>query len=249
MTTPFSDLAIDGPLLVAVAIAALAGLVSFLSPCILPLVPGYLSYVTGLTGSDLSAPNRRGRVAVGTGLFIVGFTAIFTLLSFAFNSLGRVLVTNTVWLERAAGVLIIVMGLVFMGALGGFDRIIRVKRLPDAGLLAAPILGAVFALSWTPCLSPTLTAVLSLSTVQGGTGRGIVLAVAYCLGLGIPFILFGLGFRKAAGIFGVLKRHSQLISRIGGAAMVLIGLALVTGYWTMFMNFLRATVGPGEIGI
>lgn len=249
MTTPFADLAFDGPLLVAVAIAALAGLVSFLSPCILPLVPGYLSYVTGLTGDDLSSPNRRGRIVTGTILFILGFTAIFTLLSFAFNSLGQILVTNTVWLERVAGVLIIVMGLVFMGVLGGFDRIVRFTRLPDAGLVAAPVLGAVFALSWTPCLSPTLTAVLSLSTVQGGTGRGVVLAVAYCLGLGLPFLAFGLGFRKAAGIFSALKRRSQLISRIGGVAMVLIGIALVTGYWTTFMNLLRATVGPGEIGI
>ena len=245
MTSPFADLALDGPLLVAVVVAATAGLVSFLSPCILPLVPGYLSYVTGLTGADLESSRRRGRVTLGTGLFVLGFTAVFTAISFAFAGLGRFLAGN-IWLERGAGVLIIVMGLAFLGVIPGFDRLVRVRRLPAAGLAAAPLLGAVFALSWTPCLSPTLTAVLGLSTVSGGTGRGVTLAIAYCLGLGIPFLLFGLGFRALAGF---LKRHARLITRIGGTALVLIGLMLATGYWTEFMNWLRATVGTGVIGI
>lgn len=246
MSSPFADLALDGPLLVAVAVAALAGLVSFLSPCILPLVPGYLSYVTGLTGADLEAPSRRGRVLVGGVLFIAGFTAVFTVMSFAFSSLGRVLATSSDWLERGAGVLIVVMGLAFLGVIPGFDRLVRVRKLPAAGLFAAPVLGAVFALSWTPCLSPTLTAVLGLSTVSGGTGRGVTLAVAYCLGLGIPFLLFGLGFRTLAGF---LKRHSRVITRIGAIALIVIGLAMATGYWTELMNWLRATIGPGEVGI
>ncbi|MGH8878355.1 MAG: cytochrome c biogenesis CcdA family protein [Stackebrandtia sp.] len=246
MSSDFSHLALDGPLLVAIAVAAMAGLVSFLSPCILPLVPGYLSYVTGLTGADLEAPRRRGRVAAGTGLFIAGFTAVFTLISFAFSSLGAALLANAAWVERVAGVAINDMGLAFLGVIPGFDRLVRVRKLPAAGLYAAPVLGAVFALSWTPCLSPTLTAVLGLSTVSGGTGRGVTLAIAYCLGLGIPFLLFGLGFRTLAGF---LKRHSRLLTRIGGIALIVIGIALASGYWTELMNWLRATVGPGEIGI
>ncbi|CAM3379061.1 cytochrome c biogenesis CcdA family protein [Stackebrandtia soli] len=248
--TPFADLALDGPLLVAIAVAALAGLVSFASPCILPLVPGYVSYVTGLAGADLDSGGRRGRVLAGCVLFIVGFTVVFTTISFAFSSIGGALLASaTLWTERIVGVVIIVMGLAFLGILPGFDRLVRVQRLPQAGLYAAPLLGAVFALSWTPCLSPTLAAVLGLSVVSGGTGRGVTLAVAYCLGLGIPFLLFGLGFRKLMDVFDFLKRHTRLISRIGGVALVIIGLALVTGYWTELMNWLRATVGPGEIGI
>ncbi|GAA4909181.1 cytochrome c-type biogenesis protein [Stackebrandtia albiflava] len=249
MDTPFAAIAFDGPLLVAVGVAALAGLVSFLSPCILPLVPGYLSYVTGLAGADLQSPGRRGRVLAGCSLFIAGFTLVFVLLNFALSSLGRVLATHQEWLERGVGALIIVMGLAFLGVIPGFDRLVRVQHLPRAGLLAAPILGIVFALSWTPCLSPTLTAVLGLSMVQDGTGRGITLGVAYCLGLGLPFLLFGLGFRKSMTAFGFLKRHSRLITRIGGVALILVGLTLVTGYWTVLMNWLRATVGTGVIGI
>lgn len=249
MTSPFAELAADGPLLVAMGVAALAGLVSFLSPCILPLVPGYVSYVTGLSGADLESPRRRGRVAAGCALFIAGFTAVFTVISFAFSSIGGLLVTNTAWLERIAGVLIIVMGLAFLGVIPGMDRLVRVQRLPRAGLYAAPVLGAVFALSWTPCLSPTLTAVLALGATQDGTGRGVTLAIAYCLGLGLPFLLFGLGFRKVMDVFSFFKRHSRTLTRVGGVAMILIGLALVTGLWTEAMNWLRATVGPGEVGI
>lgn len=250
MTSPFAELAADGPLLVAMGVAALAGLVSFLSPCILPLVPGYVSYVTGLSGADLASPqHHRGRVLAGCALFIAGFTAVFTLISFAFSTLGGVLVSNTAWLERVAGVLIIVMGLAFLGAIPGLDRLVRVQKLPRAGLYAAPVLGAVFALSWTPCLSPTLTAVLALGATQDGTARGVTLAIAYCLGLGLPFLLFGLGFRKMMDVFTFFKRHSRTLTRVGGIAMILIGLALVTGLWTEAMNWLRATVGPGEVGI
>ncbi len=247
MDTPFAALALDGPLLVAVGIAALAGLVSFLSPCILPLVPGYVSYVTGLAGTDLQAGRHRGRILLGSLLFIVGFTAVFVLLSFAFSSVGGMLAQNAAWLERGVGVLIIIMGLAFLGVIPGFDRLARVQQLPKAGLAAAPIFGAVFALSWTPCLSPTLTAVLGLSAVQGGAARGVTLGIAYCLGLGIPFLLFGLGFDRLAGF---LKRYARVITVAGAILLILIGTALVTGYWTELMNWLRATMGgTGVIGI
>lgn len=249
MTSPFADMAVNGPLTLAVGVAALAGLVSFLSPCILPLAPSYVSYVTGLTGADLESPGKRGRVLAGCALFIAGFTAVFTFLTFAAASASSAVLTNQLWLERAAGVFIIVMGLAFLGVVPGLNRLVRVQNLPRAGLVSAPVLGSVFALSWIPCLSPTLAAVMGMSMVSGSGGRGVTLAVAYCIGLGLPFLLFGLGFRKFAGLFQFFKRHSLNIARAGGAAMVALGLALVTGYWIVFINWLQATVGPGEIGI
>ncbi|MGH8792990.1 MAG: cytochrome c biogenesis CcdA family protein [Stackebrandtia sp.] len=248
-TSPFADIAAGGPLLLAVGVAALAGLVSFLSPCILPLVPSYVSYVTGLTGADLDAPGRRGRVLAGCALFIAGFTAVFTFLTFAAASASSAVWSSQLWLERVAGVLIVVMGLAFLGVVPGLNRLVRVQHLPRAGLASAPVLGSVFALSWTPCLSPTLAVVMGLSMVSGGAGRGVVLAIAYCLGLGLPFLLFGLGFRKLVGVFDFFKRHSRHIARAGGVAMVLLGLALASGYWLKFMTWLQAAVGPVEIGI
>jgi cytochrome c-type biogenesis protein len=251
----FAAIANGGPIAVAVAVAAIAGLVSFLSPCILPLVPGYLSYVTGLSGADLDdALNRptaasRGRILAGAAGFIAGFTAVFTAITMLAATIGRTLLMNARAFEVAAGVLVIVLGLAFLGVVPGLQREWRIHRLPVAGLASAPVLGAVFALSWTPCLSPTLGAVTTLATVDGSTGRAIVLAVAYCLGLGIPFIIFGLGFRKLIGLNRAVRRNSVWVTRVGGAMLIVIGLALVTGGWTEFINWLRATVGAGEVSL
>ncbi|GLZ77120.1 cytochrome C biogenesis protein CcdA [Actinorhabdospora filicis] len=246
----FSDVASSGPLLLAIGVAALAGLVSFASPCILPLVPGYLSYVTGLAGSDLDSGRRRGRILAGCALFIAGFTVVFTILSFAFAQIGRTLLVNQAVVERVIGVGIIVLGVIFLGIIPGTQGMWRSQRkLPDAGLIGAPVLGAVFALSWTPCLSPTLGAVLGMSAVSGQAGRGVVLAVAYCLGLGLPFLAFGLGFRKLLGVFSFIRRHSRWVTAVGGVLLILVGLALVTGVWADFNNWLRAEIGPGEVGI
>jgi len=260
----FAHLASTGPLLVAVGVALLAGLVSFLSPCVLPLVPGYLSYVTGMAGADLDAglgtdprgnavPKTgkpiRGRILAGSLLFVAGFTVVFTLTGVVVAQAGRALLVHERVVEIGVGALVIVLGLAFAGLIPGLQRDLRIHRLPNAGLAGAPVLGAVFALSWTPCVGPTLGAVLGLAMVGGQTGRAVTLTVAYCLGLGLPFLAFGLGFRRLLGLFAVVRRHSAWVTRIGGALLVLVGLALVTGGWTEFVNWLRAAVGAGTVGI
>ncbi|MBQ1051600.1 cytochrome c biogenesis protein CcdA [Micromonospora sp. C51] len=275
----FGQLAESGPLLLALGAAALAGLVSFLSPCVLPLMPGYLSYVTGLAGADLEgrhespavdetpddgggvgtavrertrvAPAVKGRVLAGTLLFIAGFTVVFTATAVLFSGVGRVFFDHERTLEIIVGGLIVVLGLGYLGALPGFQREFRINRLPAAGLLGAPVLGAVFALSWVPCTGPTLAAVLGMATTSGQTDRAVVLAVAYCLGLGLPFVVFGLGFNRLLGVFRTVRRHSRWVTRIGGALLILIGLALVTGGWTNVVIWLQTTVGVGnfEVGI
>jgi cytochrome c-type biogenesis protein len=251
----FASIASGGPILVAVAVAAIAGLVSFLSPCILPLVPGYLSYVTGLAGADLDdALHRptaasRGRILAGAAGFIAGFTAVFTVITMLAASLGRTLLLNARIFEVVAGVIVIVLGLGFIGFVPGLQREFRIHKLPAAGLASAPVLGAVFALSWTPCVSPTLGAVLTMATVDGSTSRAAVLAIAYCLGLGLPFLAFGLGFRKLIGLHRAVRRNSMWVTRIGGGLLILVGLALVTGGWSEFINWLRATVGAGQVWI
>jgi cytochrome c-type biogenesis protein len=260
----FAGLASNGPLLAAVGVAALAGLVSFLSPCVLPLVPGYLSYVTGMAGADLDAAlgtdprgnpvprngtHARGRILLGGLLFVAGFTVIFTLTGVLVARAGRALLVHERIVEVVVGVLVIGLGLAFAGLVPGLQRDLRIHRLPSAGLAGAPVLGAVFALSWTPCVGPTLGAVMGLAAVGGQTGRAVTLTVAYCLGLGLPFLAFGLGFRRLLGLFSVVRRHSRWVTRVGGALLVLVGLALVTGGWTAFIDWLRATVGAGTVGV
>jgi cytochrome c-type biogenesis protein len=264
MGTSFAHLASSGPLLAAVAVAAIAGLVSFLSPCVLPLVPGYVSYVTGMAGADLDAAlgtdpqgrpvprsgrPARGRILLGSLLFVAGFTVVFILTGVVAAQAGRALLVHERVLEIVVGLLVIVLGLAFAGLIPGLQRDVRMHRLPSAGLAGAPVLGAVFALSWTPCVGPTLGAVLGLAAVGGQTGRAVTLTVAYCLGLGLPFFAFALGFRRLLAVFGWVRRHSAWVTRIGGALLVLVGLALVTGGWTEFINWLRATVGAGTVGI
>lgn len=237
-----------GPLIVAVGIAALAGLVSFLSPCVLPLVPGYLSYVTGLVGADLDSP-RKGRVLAGVGLFIAGFAAVYITVSVIAAEAGRMLVEYNRQVQMVVGLLIIVLGLAFLGLIPGLQNEVRIRRLPEAGLLGAPVFGAVFALSWAPCLSPTLAAVVGMAGVGGNTGRAVVLAIAYCLGIGLPFLIFGLGLRRLAGVTKAIRRNSRWVTRIGGAMLIIVGLALVTGVWGDFLIWLRVTVGVGSVGI
>jgi cytochrome c-type biogenesis protein len=260
MGATFAHLASSGPLLLAVAVAALAGLVSFLSPCVLPLVPGYLSYVTGLAGTDLEGRTARplpdaagatrsvkGRVLAGTLLFIAGFAAVFVALNVLVASAALTLVANRRVLEIAGGALLIVLGLAFMGLVPGLQREWRVHRLPSAGLIGAPVFGAVFALSWIPCVGPTLGAVITLGTTTGSLGRAVTLAIAYCLGLGIPFLVFGLGFRRILGVVKAIRRNSRWVTRIGGGMLVVVGLLLVTGAWWHFVLWLQyqgADVSP-----
>lgn len=244
MGDTFAGIAGAGPLAAAAAVAAIAGLVSFLSPCILPLVPGYLSYVTGLAGADLDAGHRRGRILAGVSLFILGFAVVFVA--------GAILATRTTSLlglytyrrtiEIVIGSLIIVFGLVFAGLVPVLQREWRIQRLPSAGLAGAPVFGAVFALSWIPCTGPTIGVVFGLAAVESSVPRAVVLALAYCLGLGLPFLAFGLGFQRLLGLFRAVRRNSRWVTRTGGALLVLTGLALVTGAWATFIDWLRIAV-------
>ena len=258
----------SGPLVVGAGVSALAGLVSFLSPCVLPLVPGYVSYVTGIAGADLDAalgsdpsgrpvaappkPVRsrtrvRGRVLLGSVLFVAGFTTVFTLLAFATGGVGGFLLEHQQTLEQVVGVLVIVFGLGYLGVLPGLQREARVRWLPASGLAGAPLLGAVFGLGWIPCVGPTLGAVLGLAAVQGGALRGAVLAVAYCVGLGVPFVVFGLGFRRVLGGFASVRRHSKWVVRIGGVLLVAVGAALLFGVWDELVIWVRSTIGAGGV--
>jgi cytochrome c-type biogenesis protein len=255
MGETFRGIASSGPLVIAVGVAALAGLVSFLSPCVLPLVPGYLSYVTGMAGADLNdALHRptnaaRGRIVLGTAGFIAGFTAVFVATTVLLARVGLSLSANERTVQVVVGILIVVMGLVFLGLVPGAYREFRIHKLPSAGLASAPVLGVVFGLSWSPCTGPTLGAVLALSQVQGSMARAVTLTIAYCLGLGLPFLIFGLGFRKLIGLHKAVRRNSVWVTRLGGAMLIVVGLALATGGWDLFINWLRAAVGPVSVSI
>ncbi|NUW44834.1 cytochrome c biogenesis CcdA family protein [Nonomuraea rhodomycinica] len=233
-----SDVVASGSLLLAVPIAVLAGIVSFLSPCVLPLVPGYLSYVTGM-----SADPRRGRLVLGTALFVAGFAVVFVTGGALFGTLGSVMRINADVITRVIGVLTIVLGLAFLGVLPALMRDVRIHRLPAAGLAGAPLLGVVFGLGWTPCIGPTLAVVLGLGLNEGSASRGALLAVAYALGLGLPFVAAALAYSKALRTFRAIRRHSRLITRIGGGMMVAVGLLLVTGLWGEMIASMQGLVG------
>ncbi|GII88485.1 cytochrome C biogenesis protein CcdA [Sphaerisporangium siamense] len=230
-----------GSLLVALPVAVAAGLVSFLSPCVLPLVPGYLSYVTGMSGDP-----RRGRMIAGSALFVLGFSLVFVLGGALFGGLGSALHGNAEVITRVLGALTIVLGLAFLGLIPGLQRDVRIHRLPAAGIAGAPLLGIVFGLGWTPCIGPTLSAVLALSLDQASAVRGAALAFAYALGLGVPFVLAALAYRKAIRTFSAVRRHSPLITRVGGAMLVLVGVLLVTGLWGQMIANMQGWVGGFE---
>jgi cytochrome c-type biogenesis protein len=234
----------NGPLIVAAGVAALVGLVGFVSPCVLPLVPGYLAYVAGLTGEN-SEPSRR-RMVGGAFLFVLGFTAIFVCQGVLFGQLGASLRDDTVVIERVLGAITIVMGIAFLGGLGILQREFKIHRLPKAGLVGAPLLGATFGLAWAPCLTPTYSVVYSMATSQGTAGRGAFLTAFYCLGLGVPFILVALGFGWVSGTLGFLRRHLRVVSQIGGTLLIVMGVLLVTGEWNHLMNMLRSDVGSSS---
>ena len=284
-------LILSGPLLFAVPVAAAAGAVTFLSPCVLPLVPGYLSYVTGMSGVDAqqpatgaetvpasapasgagaaaegqtavaegqttvavttvaagapAGPRRRPakrRALTGTALFVLGFSAVFASEGVAFGGLGSLLQRHSVGLTQIFGVLTIVLGLLFAGVLDRFPvtgRILKPSVRPRAGLVGAPMLGVLFGLSWTPCVGPTLTMVLTLSMTSGTAIRGAIQAFAYGLGLGIPFLIFALAFERGVAAFGFARRHARAISLIGGAMLVAVGILEVTGAWSSALLWLK----------
>lgn len=239
--TVFTSTVQNGPLLAAAGVAALVGVIGFLSPCVLPLVPGYLSYVAGLSG-DGTKPSQR-RMAGGALLFVLGFTVIFVIQGVLFGQLGSSINDHRKGLEQILGGVTILLGIVFLGGFGFLQRELKVHRLPRAGLLGAPLLGAAFGLAWTPCLTPTFGVVFSLSTVQGTAGRGAFLTFFYCLGLGIPFVLVALGFGWVSGALGFVRRHRRVVSAVGGVLLMTIGVLLVTGEWDHLMAVLRSSVG------
>jgi cytochrome c-type biogenesis protein len=239
----------SGALLLAVPIAALGGLVSFFSPCVLPLVPGYLSYVTGISGTDL-ADARRGRMAAGASLFVLGFTAVFVSGGALFGYFGSTLFEYQGTLSKVLGVLMILMGVFFMGMMPWLtQREFRFHKRPVTGLVGAPILGALFGIGWTPCIGPTLASVLALSSSEASAGRGAILTVAYCLGLGVPFVLAAVAFRKALGAFGWVKRHYVWVMRIGGTMMIVTGALLLTGAWDSLVQQMQTWSSGFTVGI
>jgi len=240
---PIGELVLGGNLLIAVPIAILAGLVSFLSPCVLPLVPGYLGYIGGFT--SMPEKGSRGRLLLGVGLFILGFSIVFVLTGVLFGAAGFLLKGPLLDpITRIAGVIIIVMGAMFIGQVTFLQRTVKPNWQAATGLAGAPILGIVFGLGWTPCLGPTLIALNSIILDDGDPLRGGIIAVAYCLGLGIPFLLVALGLGWVTGSVDWLKRHIRIINIIGGAILVLIGLFMVTGLWRLLMsNFLAVING------
>lgn len=248
-TTGMNTTVFNGALLVALPIAVLGGLVSFFSPCVLPLVPGYLSYVTGVSGTDL-AQARRGRMVAGASLFVLGFSAVFVSSGALFGYFGQRLQDHSEVISKILGVLMILMGIFFMGLMPWMtQREFRIHKRPVSGLTGAPLLGVLFGVGWTPCLGPTLTSVQTLALEQGTAGRGAVLTLAYCLGLGLPFVLAAVAFRKALGAFGWVKRHYVWVLRIGGAMMIVTGLLLLTGVWSSMMQELQGWSDGFTVGI
>ncbi|MFF8830759.1 cytochrome c biogenesis CcdA family protein [Streptomyces sp. NPDC015131] len=239
----------SGALLLALPVAVLGGLVSFFSPCVLPLVPGYLSYVTGVTGADL-AEARRGRMAAGAALFVLGFSAVFVSGGALFGYFGWTLQAHRETLTTVLGVLMVLMGVFFMGLMPWFtQREFRFHRRPAAGLAGAPLLGALFGIGWTPCIGPTLASVQALAANEASAGRGALLTFAYCLGLGVPFVLAAVAFRKALGAFSWVKRHYTWVMRVGGGMMIVTGVLLLTGAWDALVQQMQGWSAGFQVGI
>ena len=244
----FRDTVLSGSLVLALPVALVAGLVSFFSPCVVPLLPGYLSYATGLSGVDLEQA-RRGRMVLGSLLFVLGFSFVFVVLGTLSGALGDWLFRYTRQISIALGFFTILVGVAFIGLVPWLQRDVRIHRVPAVGLAAAPLLGVLFGLGWTPCIGPTLSAVQALALHEGTATRGAVLSVAYSLGLGIPFLVAGLAFRRTLGAVRWVRRHQAWVTRAGGVILIVVGLLLVTGLWDQWVADLRSVVTGFEVPV
>ncbi len=227
-----AEVVLNGSLLAAMPIALLAGLVTFLSPCVLPLVPGYLGYVSG-------AAQSKAKLVLGAILFVLGFTAVFVTLGVLAGSAGLLFFANTFWVQFALGALVTIFGLAMIGQFSFLQRTIKIPFSPKVGLAGAPVLGVVFALGWTPCIGPTLAAVLTLASTTSDPLRGGILATVYSLGIGIPFVLIALGMRWAVSSVAFVKRHIRAFNLFGGGMLILIGVLLMTGLWGQFLTWMQ----------
>lgn len=249
----FMETASSGTMLLAIPVAVIAGLVSFFSPCVLPLLPGYVSYATGLSAVDLAegkASTRRGRMLAGTGLFVLGFSVVFVLMGSAAGALGWFLATHRREFSIVLGVLSIVLGLVFMGAIGFLQREWRIHAVPAVGLGAAPLLGFLFGVGWMPCTGPTLGVISTLAATEGSPGRGALLSAFYALGLGIPFLIAGLAYDRMLGATSWVRRHQVWVMRAGGAMMIAVGILLITGWWDYATTWLQIhLIGSFEVAV
>lgn len=249
---PSTSLAISGPPLLAVLVALAAGAVSFASPCVVPLVPGYLAYLAGLVGADAppvtqleAAEPRTGRwrVAGAAALFVLGFTVVFGVIMVGVVRLADALTRNEDLLQRIGGALTIVMGLAFVGLVPALSRERRVHLVPRAGLWGAPLLGALFGLGWVPCIGPTLAGVVAVAAgTGGGSLRGVALTLAYCAGLGMPFVVIAVGAARAVRALAWLRRHVRAVQVSGGVLLVLVGVLLVTGVWGQLVAGLQTSI-------
>jgi cytochrome c-type biogenesis protein len=222
--------------------------VSFFSPCVVPLLPGYLSYATGLSGVDLENA-KRGRMVLGSFLFVLGFSFVFVALGTLSGALGEWLFRYTREISIVLGMFTVLVGVAFVGLVPWLQRDVRVHKVPAVGLAAAPLLGVLFGLGWTPCIGPTLSAVQALALHEGTAARGALLSVAYSLGLGVPFLVAGFAFRRTLGAVSWVRRHQVWVTRLGGMMLIVVGLLLVTGLWDQWVGGLRSWVGGFEVAV